>query len=330
MRITRVGLVLGLIIAASACGGDDDASTTTAPVTTPPLAEPASTVATTSPTTTAAPTTTTATTNSPTTTDAPATTMPPTTVAPATTSLPPTKKVDAKVYLLRGERLAITHRDVIGPAVLRAALSELIAGPTASERGDGLHTEIPTGTQLLDVNLDDGLATVDLSREFEAGGGTLSMTARVAEIVFTATQFDNVDRVRFWLEGEPIDSLGGEGLMMTDPWSRSQVDRAVSGSVLIDTPAYGATVGNPITVTGEGDVFEAQFPIEIWRGGELVGGAAPVTAGAWGEWAEFEVVLTLDTGAGPIELIAYDPGGCGDAPECPEIIRTIVPLMFAG
>jgi hypothetical protein len=209
-------------------------------------------------------------------------------------------------------------------------MTELLVGPTDAERADGLVSAVPEGTELLDVNLADGLATVDLSSEFETGGGSLSMTARVAQVVFTATQFDNADRVLFWLDGRPIEFLGGEGLVLDQPQSRMDVDRSLSGSVIIDSPAHGATVSSPFTVTGEGDVFEAQFPIEIWANGQQIGGIAPVTAGAWGTWADFEVTITLDAPAGPIELIAYDAGGCGTGPDCPPIIKTVVPLTFTG
>lgn len=247
------------------------------------------------------------------------------------------KLVDVKVYFLRDERLVITHRQVPGPAVLRGALNELLAGPTAAERTAGLTSTVPTGTTLLDVNLDvnlgvnlvGGLATVDLSSDFGTGG-SLPMMARVAQVVFTVTQFDNTDRVQFWMGGEPIESLGGEGLSLSEPQTRAMIDRTISGSVIIDTPAYSATVSNPFTVTGEGDVYEAQFPIEVWANGEQIGGIAPVTAGAWGTWGDFEVTINLDAPAGPIELITYDEGGCGTDPECPPIIKTIIPLTFTG
>lgn len=154
------------------------------------------------------------------------------------------------------------------------------------------------------------------------------MRARIAQVVFTVTQFDSADRAIFSMEGLPIESLGGEGIVLDEPQTRLDVDRNLSGSVIIETPAYGATVSGQFTVMGEGDVYEGQFPIEVWANGEQVGGVAPVTAGAWGTWAAFEVTVSIDTLAGPIELIAYDPGGCGTDPECPPIIKTVVPLTL--
>jgi len=325
MRSLRIALVIG-VLGASACSSTEGSTavtlttvvdvTTTADDVTTTSASPA-------PLTTEASTTVGA-----------ATTQPAVTTLPAGTTAPPTTEtpalVDVKVYFLRDERLVIAHRQVPGPAVLRGALTELLAGPTAAELADGLVTAAPNNTDLLDVKIDDGLATVDMSSEFESGGGTLSMTARIAQVVFTATQFDSSDRVAFWLDGEPIEFLGGEGILLEEPQARFNVDRSISGSVIIDTPAYGATVSGTFTVTGEGDVFEAQFPIEVWADGSQIGGIAPVTAGTFGDWADFEATITLDAGSGPIELIAYDEGGCGTDPECPEIIKTVVALTFTG
>jgi hypothetical protein len=214
--------------------------------------------------------------------------------------------------------------------VLRGAIEGLVAGPTADESVAGMTSTVPAGTEVLGVDLDDGLATIDLTGTFGTGGGSLSMFGRVAQVVFTATQFPNVDRVVLWMDGEPIEFLGGEGLILTEPQTRAMVDRSMSGSVIIDTPPPGATVSSPIHVTGEGDVYEAQFPIEIWQNGVLVGGLAPVTAGAWGTWSEFDVTIPLDAVAGPIELVAYDAGGCGTDPECPVIVKTVVELQFTG
>ena len=328
MKGMRFWLVLGLVAAASACGSSEDSTPATAePDVTADSDVPTSDV----PSTTRPAPTTNATPLEPTTLPEP----PPSTVpSPVPSTSDVAGEVDVKVYFLSGERLAIAHRLVAGPELLRQAIGELLAGPTLDERSTGLLSTVPPETELLDVNLADGVATIDLSSAYASGGGTLSMMARLAQVVFTATQFDTVDSVAFRLDGEPIETLGGEGLMLDGPQARMDIDRSISGSVIIDTPVVGATVTSPFTVTGEGDVFEAQFPIEVWAGGwgigELIGGIAPVTAGAWGDWSDFEVTITLDAPAGPIELVAYDEGGCGTGPDCPEIIRTVVPLIFTG
>ncbi len=337
MRFLRMGLVLGMLAVASACGSGGDTATSTV---SSDSTAPTPTTITTEPRLTTVPSTESipaATTDVPDTTEPAVTAGPdPTTTvstpaAPTTSPTPTTELVDVRIYLLRDERLAITHRQVEGPAVLRNTLAELLEGPTDSERAAGLHTEIPDGTTLLDVKLADGLATVDLSRDFERGGGSLSMTARLAQVIFTATQFDNVDEVLFWLDGAPVEYLGGEGLVLSDPQQRRDVDWALTKGIIVDTPPPGATVTTPIAVTGEGDVFEADFPMEVRRNGERISDVVIVFAGAWGEWADFETSISVDASAGPIELVAISPVGCSpdSEPNCPVDLETVVPLILS-
>jgi len=356
MRLLRMTLVLGLVVAASACGDDVSTTTTVEPTvaTTTPATTPDSTQTTqaTTPPTTAAPTTeppaspttpqtteptpepTTPQTTEPTPEPTPPQTTEPTpeqttttTELPAVTTTEP-PMLDVKVYFVRGERLAIAHRQVPGPAILRGALTQLLDGPTAAERAAGYATTIPAGTSLLDLNLAGGTATVDLSDDYDDGGGSLMMMARVAQVVFTATQFDNSDQVVFWMDGEPIDYLGGEGIELAGPQSRSSTERSLTGGILIDTPDPGATVTSPFTVNGEGDVFEGDFPIVIRRNDVDVAGPFNVFAGAWGNWADFETTITLDLTPGPIELVTWDQTGCGP-PECPVPTEIVVPLTLA-
>ena len=92
-------------------------------------------------------------------------------------------------YLLEGERVTPVARQVprtrgVGAAAIRA----LLRGPTAAERRAGLTSAVPAGTRLIGLTIRDGVATIDLSRRFESGGGSLSMRARVAQVVFTLTR----------------------------------------------------------------------------------------------------------------------------------------------
>ncbi|MBT8199525.1 MAG: GerMN domain-containing protein [Acidimicrobiia bacterium] len=112
-------------------------------------------------------------------------------------------------------------RAVDTPAVAANALRTLIEGPTSVERDAGLSTSIPADTLLLGLTIENGLATVDLSREFEVGGGSLNILSRLAQVVYTLTQFPTVDEVLFRLDGKPVEVFSGEGVVLGDPVGRS-------------------------------------------------------------------------------------------------------------
>jgi hypothetical protein len=136
-----------------------------------------------------------------------------------TVVLPPleARTATVEVFFLRGEQLEAVERTVTVPAVGAGAITALLAGPEEP----GLFTEVPEGTELLGLDIADGIATVDLSGEFETGGGTLSARARVAQVVFTLTQFDTVDGVLFHIDGERVDVITSEGLVVEEPVDRS-------------------------------------------------------------------------------------------------------------
>ena len=146
-------------------------------------------------------------------------------------------------------------------AVGRAALEELIAGPTAAD-GERVSSAVPADTRLLGLNIEDGLATVDLSSEFESGGGSLSMQMRLAQVVFTLTQFPTVDRVEFRLDGEPVDVFSGEGIVLDEPVDRSDYEDLMP-AILVDQPTPGARISSPVTVSGSANVFEANVTVRI-------------------------------------------------------------------
>ena len=54
------------------------------------------------------------------------------------------------------------------------------------------------------VNVKGGIATVNLSTEFDSGSGKESMQGRLAQVVYTITQFPTVRSVSFKLDGRPV------------------------------------------------------------------------------------------------------------------------------
>jgi len=200
--------------------------------------------------------------------------------------------------------LVSVHREIpTTPGIALATLRELVAGPSSTDEQliDGLWTAVPDETLVLGVDLVDGLATVDLSREFESGGGSLSMFSRLAQIIYTVTQFPTVDEVQFALDGQPVTVFSNEGLMIDEPGSRSHfVD--LLPTVFVDTPAAGAGVETPLRMTGMAAVFEATFlyRLETPDGTVLAEGFAMSDNGVG--WGAFDVTLEVDVDA-PTEAV---------------------------
>jgi spore germination protein GerM len=113
------------------------------------------------------------------------------------------------------------------PAVATASMNELLAGPTPQEVATwpAISSAIPSGTKLLGVTVAGGVAKVDLSKEFESGGGTFSVTARLAQVVYTLEQFPTVDAVEFYIEGVRVEMFSGEGLLLDGPQTLDDYDQ---------------------------------------------------------------------------------------------------------
>ncbi|WP_448570905.1 GerMN domain-containing protein [Trichothermofontia sp.] len=105
-----------------------------------------------------------------------------------------------------------------GEAALAAAFNQLLAGPQAQTAG--MVSTIPTGTQLLDLKVAPDGVHVDLSPEFTTGGGSSSMSGRLAQVLYTATTLDPNANVWLTIAGKPLEVLGGEGIMVDQPMTR--------------------------------------------------------------------------------------------------------------
>ncbi len=104
--------------------------------------------------------------------------------------------------------------------VATAALNALLGGPVAAERAAGLSSEIPSGTRLLGITIANGVANVDLSSDYESGADTRTQQLRLAQIVYTLTQFPTVSSVRFSVEGTPVPVLSSSGTVLDHPVGR--------------------------------------------------------------------------------------------------------------
>lgn len=211
------------------------------------------------------------------------------------------------VYLLRDGKVSPVRRSVEStPAVARAALTELLDGPTARERADGLSSAIPSGTTLRDISLADGVATVDLSGRFDDGGGSASMLGRVAQVVATLTRFPTVERVAFRIDGKPVEAIGGKGVVVDPPVGRGAIEEQTP-QILVESPLPGDSVRSPIRLRGTANVFEATVSIDVRdANGKLLQQTFTTATSGTGTRGTFDTELELPDREGTVTVVAYE------------------------
>jgi spore germination protein GerM len=98
------------------------------------------------------------------------------------------------------------------------AVKTLIIGPNKNEKEHGVYTEVPSGTKLISLDETSSKITINLSSDFENGGGTDSLYKRLFQLIKTAKMNTNLP-IYLQINGKQVDVIGGEGIMLTQPLS---------------------------------------------------------------------------------------------------------------
>ncbi|MBC7334318.1 MAG: GerMN domain-containing protein, partial [Actinobacteria bacterium] len=96
-------------------------------------------------------------------------------------------------------------------------LEELIKGPERSE----LYPTLPSSTRVISVEVEDGLATVNLSKEIltdttQIPHSSITEVLAISSIVNTLTEFDEIKRVKIIVEGKDKGEI--DGIPIEDFW----------------------------------------------------------------------------------------------------------------
>jgi len=244
---------------------------------------------------------------------------------PATTAATTTEhtgsvpsQLSLEVWFARdGSLTAVRRMHAPTQLVATAAVTALLDGPTSQERGAGFTSAVPDDTRLLGIGIRDGVATVDLTSEYQSGGGALSMQTRLGQVVYTLTQFPTVKGVLFELDGQHVDVLGGEGVVVDEPVTRKDY-RSLMPAILVTDPQIGERVDNPVVVQGSANVFEANVTVEIVdAGGKVVGHAFTTASCGTGCRGTFSVEVPYEVSSATRGLIIVhddDAAGTGTPP----------------
>jgi hypothetical protein len=90
-------------------------------------------------------------------------------------------------------------------AVAKAAIEELLKGPTDVEKAQGYFTSIPAGSKLNSISIVNGEARADFNEVTESGGGSCSMASRYAQIEKTLMQFSTITSIKLSINGRTGD-----------------------------------------------------------------------------------------------------------------------------
>jgi spore germination protein GerM len=126
--------------------------------------------------------------------------------------------VKVKIYLAskNNKEISLVEKTVMLPktrSLLKDTLQYLIG-----YNDNNLINLVPIKTKIKRVIISKGIAIIDLSDEFNYNSyGPVGSEVQVYQIVYTATQFANVDGVAFYINGKKIDHLEGDGYLINNP-----------------------------------------------------------------------------------------------------------------
>lgn len=132
------------------------------------------------------------------------------------------EKEQIEVYWLNDDLEIVSKQIEINKAenneqLLINAVNQLLNGPSTNADG----TAIPENTQLNSLKISDEGIYLDLSTDFTTGGGSASMIGRLGQIIYTVTSLDENAPVWISIDGQPLEVLGGEGLIVEQPMTRA-------------------------------------------------------------------------------------------------------------
>ena len=111
----------------------------------------------------------------------------------------------------------------VNDSPLISTLNALLQGPTAEEKRLGLVSLIPPGTRVLGAAVDRNIATINFNDSFLFNSyGAEGYLAQLRQIIWTATEFPNINAVQIHIDGKKVEFLG-ETIRIDRPHGRDSI-----------------------------------------------------------------------------------------------------------
>ncbi len=137
------------------------------------------------------------------------------------------KKTDVELYFVRYverkdqlELVKVTRSIPLSGTPLMDTINLLLKGPTSSEERRKISSVFLANTKLKSARISKNIAYLDFNSEIESGVGISMLQARLYQVVYTATQFPEVEGVRIKINGKAKNTFSTEGLSIKRPIKR--------------------------------------------------------------------------------------------------------------
>lgn len=212
----------------------------------------------------------------------------------------PKRAVAVQQWFFEGEELTVFYEQIPQTeAIATATIERLLMGPSGPLAETGVGTTIPDGSELLGLTIESGIATIDLSSEFNDDNlGSGFAGAPLAQVTYTLTQFPTIDAVIFEIEGERVGTeenpYGGHGVLLEGPQTRADGDDYLA-PIVVESPYPGRFVDWRFDFFGIANVFEAtvSWKLVTAEGTVIKEGFTTATCGT-GCWGTFEDTISLE------------------------------------
>lgn len=110
-------------------------------------------------------------------------------------------------------------RETKGTNKLETSILILLKGPLVSESKQGIYSEIPPNTDLIDIRTTKKEVIINLTSNFANGGGSQSIENRLKQLSATVKAVEPNKAIYLYINGKEVEYLGGDGVYVKQPLS---------------------------------------------------------------------------------------------------------------
>lgn len=131
--------------------------------------------------------------------------------------------IERDIYVLDADGMVVPQSFELpkaDSAAKQAVEYMVVDGPVTELLPNGFQALLPSGTNVLGVNLkEDGTLIVDVSKEFEEYEADNEQHIMEA-MTHTLTQFDDVERIKLWVNGHELEEMPQKGTPISAGYSK--------------------------------------------------------------------------------------------------------------